>query len=80
MFLNVLLHQSLTTTSSNSNATIGSLETALSSMQTSVISVDKLLRKTKLTTKEGITFFNKTSYLFGLLKECLRSFDVRCEF
>lgn len=45
MFLNVLLHQSFTTTSSNKNAMTGSLETAVSSIHTSVMSVKVLVKK-----------------------------------
>lgn len=45
MFLNVLLHQSFTTTSSNRNAMTGSLETAVSSIQTSVMSIKVMVKK-----------------------------------
>lgn len=49
--LNVRLHQSLITTSSSKKATIGSLDTALSSIQTSVTSVCHSSRKTELLIK-----------------------------
>jgi len=45
MFLNALLHQSFTTTSSNKNAMTGSLETAVSSIHTSVMSVKFMVKK-----------------------------------
>jgi hypothetical protein len=61
MFLNVLLHQSLTTTSSNKKAMTGSLDTALSSIQTSVTSVDSLLKKRELWIKEN--FQQKSSII-----------------
>lgn len=56
MFLNALLHQSLTTFSSSKKAITGSLETAVSSMQTSVTSVPSI--KEKITTNVNDKQFN----------------------
>ena len=71
MFLNVLLHQSLTTTSSNKKAMTGSLDTALSSIQTSVTSVNSLLKKRELWIKEKFqqngSIITKSARIYSIL-------------
>lgn len=71
MFLNVLLHQSLTTTSSNKKAMTGSLDTALSSIQTSVTSVNSLLKKHELWIKEkfqqNASIITKSARIYSVL-------------